>query len=160
MKRRGWTTFFLFVLAMALPVLAVQKPSATPPGPAADGSADSTLENDGTSRKSGGRPVVMLVINGGINPATADYIHEGIERARAGGAEAVLIQMDTPGGLLDSTKSIVKEILGSPVPVIVYVAPSGAGAISAGVFVTMAAHVAVMAPGTNIGAAHPVAGQG
>jgi membrane-bound serine protease (ClpP class) len=140
--------------------MAVQKPSATLPAPAADESVDSALENDRTSGKSGGRPVVMLVINGGINPATADYIHEGIERARTGGAEAVLIQMDTPGGLLDSTKSIVKEILGSPVPVIVYVAPSGAGATSAGVFVTMSAHVAVMAPGTNIGAAHPVAGQG
>lgn len=160
MKRRGWSTPSLFLLVVALPVMAVQKPSATLPAPAADESVDSALENDRTSGKSGGRPVVMLVINGGINPATADYIHEGIERARTGGAEAVLIQMDTPGGLLDSTKSIVKEILGSPVPVIVYVAPSGAGATSAGVFVTMSAHVAVMAPGTNIGAAHPVAGQG
>jgi membrane-bound serine protease (ClpP class) len=110
--------------------------------------------------RSSGTKVVMLVVNGGINPATADYIHDGIELGREQGAQAVLIQLDTPGGLLDSTKSIVKEILGAPLPVIVYVAPSGAGAASAGVFVTMAAHVAAMAPGTNIGAAHPVGGQG
>ncbi len=104
--------------------------------------------------------IVMLVIDGGINPATADYIHEGIALARERGAAALLIQLDTPGGLLESTKVIVKEILGAPVPVIVYVAPSGGGAASAGVFVTLSAHVAAMAPGTNIGAAHPVGGQG
>lgn len=104
--------------------------------------------------------VLLLVVDGGINPAMADYIQQGIRAARDTGAAAVLIELDTPGGLLDSTKSIVKEILGAPVPVIVYVAPSGAGATSAGVFVTLAAHVAAMAPGTNIGAAHPVGGQG
>src|SRR4030095_12045750 len=68
--------------------------------------------------------------------------------------------LDTPGGSLESTKVIVKELLGTPVPVIVYVAPSGASATSAGVFITMAANLAVMAPGTSIGAAHPVSGQG
>ena len=73
---------------------------------------------------------------------------------------ALIIQLDTPGGLLTSTRSIVKEILGAPVPVIVYVAPGGAGAGSAGVFITLAGHIAAMAPGTNIGAAHPVAGGG
>jgi len=104
--------------------------------------------------------VVMLVIDGGINPATADYIHEGLTLARERGAAALLIQLDTPGGLLESTKTIVKDILGAPVPVIVYIAPSGGGAASAGVFVTLSAHVAAMAPGTNIGAAHPVGGQG
>jgi membrane-bound serine protease (ClpP class) len=104
--------------------------------------------------------VLLLDIDGDINPATADYIHEGIAAAREGGFRAVLIQMDTPGGLLDSTKQIIKDILGAPLPVIVYVAPAGAGATSAGVFVTMAGHVAAMAPGTNIGAAHPVGGQG
>src|SRR5262249_49504931 len=75
-------------------------------------------------------------------------------------AQALIIELDTPGGLLDSTKSIVKALLGAPLPVIVYVAPSGAGATSAGVFVTMAANIAAMAPGTNIGAAHPVGGPG
>ena len=80
--------------------------------------------------------------------------------ARLEGAKALIIQLDTPGGLLESTRSIVKEMLGSPVPLIVYVAPSGSGAASAGTFITMAAHIAAMAPGTNIGAAHPVGGQG
>jgi membrane-bound serine protease (ClpP class) len=76
------------------------------------------------------------------------------------GARALIIQLDTPGGLLNSTRTIVKEMLGAQVPVFVYVGPAGAGAGSAGVFITMAAHIAAMAPGTNIGAAHPVAGGG
>ncbi|MBI4529428.1 MAG: nodulation protein NfeD [Deltaproteobacteria bacterium] len=102
----------------------------------------------------------LIVVDGGINPAVDDFIRQSIGRARAGKARALIIQLDTPGGLLTSTRSIVKEILGAPVPIMVYVAPSGAGAGSAGVFITMAGHVAAMAPGTNIGAAHPVAGGG
>jgi membrane-bound serine protease (ClpP class) len=101
-----------------------------------------------------------LVVDGGINPAIADYIRDGIAAGETRDAAAVIIQLDTPGGLLESTKVIVKDMLGAPLPVIVYVAPSGAGATSAGVFVTLAANLAVMAPGTNIGAAHPVSGQG
>jgi membrane-bound serine protease (ClpP class) len=104
--------------------------------------------------------VDLIVIDGSINPAVDDYIRESIGRAKSNGARALVIQLDTPGGLLSSTRTIVKEILGAPVPVMVYVAPSGAGAGSAGVFITMSAHVAAMAPGTNIGAAHPVAGGG
>jgi membrane-bound serine protease (ClpP class) len=104
--------------------------------------------------------VDFISIDGGINPAADDFIRESIARAREDGAKALVIQLDTPGGLLTSTRSIVKEILGSPVPVMVYVAPSGAGAGSAGVFITLSAHIAAMAPGTNIGAAHPVTGGG
>jgi membrane-bound serine protease (ClpP class) len=104
--------------------------------------------------------VDFINIDGSINPAVDDFIRESIGRAKADGARALIIQLDTPGGLLTSTRSIVKEMLGTPVPLIVYVAPSGAGAGSAGVFVTMAAHIAAMAPGTNIGAAHPVGGGG
>jgi membrane-bound serine protease (ClpP class) len=104
--------------------------------------------------------VDLITINGTINPAVDDFIRESIVRAKTDGAQALVIQLDTPGGLLNSTRSIVKEILGAPVPVMVYVAPSGAGAGSAGVFITMAAHIAAMAPGTNIGAAHPVGGGG
>jgi len=104
--------------------------------------------------------VDLIVIDGSINPAVDDFIRESIARAKANGARALIIQMDTPGGLLNSTRTIVKEMLGAQVPVMVYVAPAGAGAGSAGVFITMAAHVAAMAPGTNIGAAHPVAGGG
>jgi len=100
--------------------------------------------------------VNLIVIDGGINPAVDDFIRESIKRSHADGAKALIIQLDTPGGLLSSTQDIVKEIFGAPLPVMVYVAPSGAGAGSAGVFITLAAHVAAMAPGTNIGAAHPV----
>ena len=104
--------------------------------------------------------VDLISIDGTINPAVDDFIRESISRSKANAARALIIQLDTPGGLLTSTRTIVKELLGAPVPVIVYVAPSGAGAGSAGVFITMAAHIAAMAPGTNIGAAHPVAGGG
>lgn len=104
--------------------------------------------------------VDVIVIDGSINPAVDDFIREGIARAKNNGARALIVQLDTPGGLLTSTRTIVKEMLGAHVPVMVWVGPSGAGAGSAGVFITLAAHVAAMAPGTNIGAAHPVAGGG
>jgi membrane-bound serine protease (ClpP class) len=107
-----------------------------------------------------GPHVDLITVDGSINPAVDDFIRESIGRAKAGGARALIIQLDTPGGLLNSTRTIVKELLGTAVPVMVYVAPSGAGAGSAGVFITMAANIAAMAPGTNIGAAHPVAGGG
>ena len=112
------------------------------------------------TKDAAGPYVDLITVNGSINPAVDDFIRESIGRAKAGGARALIIQLDTPGGLLSSTRTIVKELLGTPVPVMVYVAPSGAGAGSAGVFITMAANIAAMAPGTNIGAAHPVAGGG
>jgi len=104
--------------------------------------------------------VDLIAIDGSINPAVDDFIREGIARAKNNGARALIIQLDTPGGLLTSTRTIVKEMLGAQVPIMVWIGPSGAGAGSAGVFITLAAHVAAMAPGTNIGAAHPVAGGG
>jgi membrane-bound serine protease (ClpP class) len=111
--------------------------------------------------KDDGPPHVDWIgIDGSINPAVDDFIRESIARAKSNGARALIIQLDTPGGLLNSTRTIVKEMLGAQVPVMIWVGPSGAGAGSAGVFITMAAHVASMAPGTNIGAAHPVAGGG
>lgn len=100
--------------------------------------------------------LVSLVIDGSINPASASFIERGLKKAIKDSARGLLIQLNTPGGLLKSTRVIVGAILDAPVPVIVYVAPGGAHAGSAGVFITMAAHVAAMAPGTNIGAAHPV----
>ena len=127
--------FFISLLLIGAAVLAQSKDASTP-------------------------HVDLISIDGSINPAVDDFIRESIGRAKTNGARALIIQLDTPGGLLTSTRTIVKELLGSPVPVMVYVAPGGAGAGSAGVFVTMAAHVAAMAPGTNIGAAHPVAGGG
>ncbi|HEX5606137.1 MAG TPA: ATP-dependent Clp protease proteolytic subunit, partial [Candidatus Binatia bacterium] len=126
---------FISFLALALSVMAQSKDAAAP-------------------------HVDLISIDGTINPAVDDFIRESIGRAKASGAKALIIQLDTPGGLLNSTRTIVKEMLGAEVPLMVYVAPSGAGAGSAGVFITMAAHIAAMAPGTNIGAAHPVAGAG
>jgi membrane-bound serine protease (ClpP class) len=104
--------------------------------------------------------VVSIKIDGAINPVTAGFIHDAIEKAANENAACIVIHLNTPGGLLKSTRSIVSDILESPVPVIVYVSPAGAQAGSAGVFITLAAHIAVMTPGTNIGAAHPVTLQG
>ena len=102
--------------------------------------------------------VVSIRIDGTINPVTADYIHRGIERAQKEHAECLLIELNTPGGLLKSCRVIVGNLLESPVPVVVFVSPSGSQAGSAGVFITLAAHIAAMAPATNLGAAHPVSG--
>ncbi len=107
-----------------------------------------------------GNTVHVLTVNGSINPATNDYLKHGIAAASAARASAVIIELNTPGGLLQSTRDIVTEFLEADLPVIVFVSPQGSRAASAGVFITMAAHVAVMAPGTNIGAAHPVNAQG
>lgn len=104
--------------------------------------------------------VHRIVVEGAIGPAVAGFVGEALDRAKTDEAAALLIELDTPGGLLTSARTVVKDLLAAPVPVIVWVAPSGAGAGSAGVFITMAAHVAAMAPGTSIGAAHPVGGQG
>ncbi len=100
--------------------------------------------------------VVKVRVDDTIQPITAEYIDRAIERARQTNADAVLIELRTPGGLLDSTRTIIQKILASPVPVIVYVAPSGGRAASAGFFILESADVAAMAPGTNTGAAHPV----
>ena len=100
--------------------------------------------------------VVLLKIDGAINPASAAFIERGIENAVNKNAECLIIQLNTPGGLLKSTRIIVSSFLESKIPIVVYVSPGGAQAGSAGVFITMAAHIAAMAPGTNIGAAHPV----
>src|SRR6184192_452892 len=100
--------------------------------------------------------VSFIKIDGAIGPATASYISRSIEEARTQNAQCLIIQLNTPGGLLDSTQNIVQSFLGSPVPVVVYVAPTGATATSAGCFITIAASVAAMAPATTIGAAHPV----
>jgi membrane-bound serine protease (ClpP class) len=104
--------------------------------------------------------VLSIKINGSINPASAEFIHKSIDKAVEQKAECLLIHLNTPGGLLASTRIIVSDILDSKVPVVVYVSPGGSHAGSAGVFVTMAANIAAMAPGTNIGAAHPVSSGG
>jgi membrane-bound serine protease (ClpP class) len=100
--------------------------------------------------------VNAVIIDGSINPASSDHIQQAIALSEQEGALAVLIELDTPGGLLSSTKDIVQAMLNARVPVIVFVSPQGAWAASAGAFITLAGHVAAMAPGTSIGAASPV----
>ena len=102
-------------------------------------------------------PVSLIEIEGAITPVTVRLVSMAVERAQAERAQALVLQLDTPGGLERSMRSIVQTILNAEVPVIVYVGPTGARAASAGVFLTIAGHVAAMAPATNIGAAHPVA---
>ena len=103
-----------------------------------------------------GQKIISITIKDGINPATAEFIQQSIETAQKEKAQCLIINLNTPGGLLSSTRDIVSDMMKSDVPIIVYVSPSGAHAGSAGVFITMAADIAAMAPGTNIGAAHPV----
>ena len=129
----------LLFLAVALLGLALSLGSPTP-------AADSHVD--------------VHVVEGIIIPVVVEYMVQSIEQAEAGNASAVIFQLDTPGGLVESTRLIVKAILNASVPVVVYVSPSGARAASAGTFITIAGHVAAMAPGTNIGAAHPVSGEG
>src|SRR5580704_19758192 len=100
--------------------------------------------------------VGLIKIDGAIGPATAGYISRAVEVAAEQNDECLIIQLDTPGGLLDSASEIVQKLYDSKVPTVVYVAPAPARAGSAGVFITMAADVAAMAPYTRIGAAHPV----
>jgi len=100
--------------------------------------------------------VIIIELEGPINPGTAMYVKRGLIEAKKREAELAVIRLDTPGGLGSSMRGIVRAILNSPIPVVVYVAPKGAGAASAGVLITVSAHIAAMAPGTNIGAAHPV----
>ncbi|HZH48474.1 MAG TPA: nodulation protein NfeD [Nitrospira sp.] len=100
--------------------------------------------------------VVLATYDGVINPVSAEYLHDALAWAEEGGAQALIVALNTPGGLDTSMRLIIKDITGANIPVVVYVSPSSGRAASAGVFITMAAHVAAMAPGTNIGAAHPV----
>ncbi|RMD84572.1 MAG: nodulation protein NfeD [Candidatus Dadabacteria bacterium] len=104
--------------------------------------------------------VMILDMDMGILPGTGDYLRSAISEGRRIGAGLIVVELDTPGGLLQTAQDMVKAIFDSDIPIVFYVSPSGASATSAGVFITMAAHVAAMAPGTSIGAAHPVMGNG
>ncbi len=149
-QRRSAVVFGLALL------VAISAPS--PAGIAAN--AKDTTADSASDSAAAPALVYLLDITSEIGPVTNKRIQEAIETAEENDAEALLITLDTPGGLTKSTWSIDKAILNSHVPVIVYIAPAGARAGSAGVFITYAAHFAAMAPGTNIGAAHPVSGDG
>ncbi|MEX0646313.1 MAG: nodulation protein NfeD [Balneolaceae bacterium] len=114
-------------------------------------------ETDTTGVNSRGTSVSIIRVEGTIGPTVTQYINRSLERSEDRGDEALIIELDTPGGLLDSTQDIVQDLLGSSHPTVVYVSPEGANAGSAGTFITLAAHIAAMAPATNIGAASPVA---
>jgi membrane-bound serine protease (ClpP class) len=105
----------------------------------------------------GGEKVCFITVDGPISPTTAGYVSRAVDETASQGGQCLIIQLNTPGGLLDSMQRIVQKLLASPVPTVVYVAPTGATAASAGCFITLAADVAAMAPATTIGAAHPVA---
>ena len=110
----------------------------------------------GLQMASGGAEVLVAKVDGVVGPITAKFMIEAIDRAEQQPAECVVFELDTPGGLDDSMRAIIKRIMSAKVPVVVFVAPPGSRAASAGAFITMAAHVAAMSPGTAIGAAHPV----
>jgi membrane-bound serine protease (ClpP class) len=138
----------IFIFPPCRPALCFAEPSV--------GFAESRLGVEISSQEQ--QEVSVIQLNDDtINPVTAEYIVKSIDKAYNENAECLIIKMDTPGGLLSSTRLIVKKILTSKIPVVVYIAPGGSRAGSAGVFITYASHVAAMAPSTNIGAAHPVA---
>src|SRR5262245_58244361 len=120
----------------------------------------STISLGQTSSPGPAPKIVQVDLADVVHPLSAGYVKDGLNHAREIGARAVILRLDTPGGLVDSMREIVEGILSSPVPVITWVGPNGARAASAGFFILLAGDVAVMAPGTNSGAAHPVTSTG
>ena len=153
-----YRTFYLscLLLGMLLTVIdGVQAASLSAPSRAGLSAPEKAI-----SAQMDSQIVLVLTFRGAVTPVLRQYLSGAIEDAQMEGAEAVILRLDTPGGSVDVTKQIVQDMLASPVPVVVYVSPAAAQAGSAGTFITLAGHVAAMAPGSSIGAASPVGGQG
>lgn len=142
-RRRGRVRPAVLLAGLVAGLTASLAAAAAAPSPGSEGPTVATTEVSGT-----------------ITPVTANHLADAVDRAAEAGHEALIVRLDTPGGLVDSTRRIVQVFLDAPLPIVVHVAPSGADAGSAGTFVTYAAHIAAMAPATTIGAATPVGGQG
>ena len=153
-KTLSWMLLLLSMLSISIVASGLPAP-AEKPGPLA------TKPTTSPAAPVKAEKIIYLIkIDAPITPVISEYIVKSIDRAAKENAEAIIIQMDTPGGLVDSMRDIVKRMIASEVPTIVYVAPSGARAASAGVFITLAANIAAMAPSTHMGAAHPVQMEG
>lgn len=137
-------------LALACGAVALAGPGARAAPPSGASAPAATVTTTATA------PVYVIPLKGAVSPASASFILRSMERARAGGAQLVVLEMDTPGGLDASMREIIQAILASPIPVASYVYPGGARAASAGTYILYASHIAAMAPGTNLGAATPV----
>lgn len=164
-KRRGpallislYRTFYLSCLLLGMLLTVIDGVQAA--SPAGARGATAAGREQGSTSQTESSFVLTLTFRGAVTPVLRQYLSGAIEEAQAEGAEAVILRLDTPGGSVDVTKQIVQDMLASPVPVVVYVAPAAAQAGSAGTFITLAGHVAAMAPGSSIGAASPVGGQG
>lgn len=162
MRIRHIILLVLVGFLMISPVISMALRAAVDSADTGTDTADSMGEPADLQPETGRqRPLVhIMTIDGAIGAVTADRIDEAIEQADDADAELLVIRLDTPGGFTRPTWSICKSIMNSPVPVAVYIAPSGARAGSAGVYITYTSHFAAMAPSTNIGAAHPVSGSG
>ena len=166
-KNLGWAIVLLSLMLVFAGVVGIAASASAPKEKKAVPSAPSPAKQRGKEQApktapapAAAKKIYLIKLDAPITPVVSEYIIKSIDKASKEAAEAVIIQLDTPGGLVESMREIVKKMISADIPVIVYVAPAGARAASAGVFITMAANIAAMAPTTHIGAAHPVTMEG